>query len=262
MILPYEMFLTRLFNHVMSNFPKLSSNLYVLSDSVMYPLAPQHKQKTRKDYGTKRGRHSTSTSSSFAFDRPSFSHHEDDDNDEDDEDYDTHTPSPILKSSSLSPPNAPLKTSSTKETSSTLGTTSSSFKSKPNSSPFSSRNAYSPQLTNPFLDNPLDAPPRPSNPLLLQSHPSLDITISLSSISPIDHMFETPSPPPPPPPPQPSLMGHLIFFNILDYHGTHCLCCFHNRNLIFSLRDEMHFMFSHVEYLFTTAFASPSPPHH
>ncbi|GJU10418.1 hypothetical protein Tco_1132814 [Tanacetum coccineum] len=85
MILPYGMFLTRLFNHVMSNFPKLSSDRYVLCDRVMYPLAPQHEQKTRKDYGTKRGRHSTSTSSSFAFDRPSFSHHEDDDNDEDDE---------------------------------------------------------------------------------------------------------------------------------------------------------------------------------
>ncbi|GJR96616.1 hypothetical protein Tco_0268790 [Tanacetum coccineum] len=39
-------------------------------------------------------------------------------------------------------------------------------------------------------------------------------------------MFETPSPPPPPtppPPPQPPLMGHPIFFNVLDYHGAHCL---------------------------------------
>ncbi|GJV63117.1 retrovirus-related pol polyprotein from transposon TNT 1-94 [Tanacetum coccineum] len=40
------------------------------------------KGKTRKDYGTKRGRHSTSASASFAFDHPSFSHHVDDDNDE------------------------------------------------------------------------------------------------------------------------------------------------------------------------------------
>ncbi|GJT86053.1 hypothetical protein Tco_1067770 [Tanacetum coccineum] len=74
------------------------------------------------------------------------------------EDDETHTPSPISKSSSPSPPNAPSKTPSTKEASSTLGTTSSSFESKPNSSPFSSRNTPSPQPTNPFLDDPLDAP--------------------------------------------------------------------------------------------------------
>ncbi|GKD28130.1 hypothetical protein Tco_1234344 [Tanacetum coccineum] len=172
-----------------------------------------------------------------------------------------HTPSPITISSSPSPPNAPSKTPSTKETSSTLGTTS-SFESKPHSSPFSLRNTHSPQPTNPFLDNPLDAFPRPSNPLPLPSHPSLDITLSLSPITPLDHMFETPSPPPPPPPPQTPLMGHPIFFNVLDYHGAHCICCFYNRNLILSLRDEMHFMFSHVEYLLTSAFASPSPPFH
>ncbi|GJV37609.1 hypothetical protein Tco_1410086 [Tanacetum coccineum] len=178
------------------------------------------------------------------------------------EDDDTHTPSPIAKSSSPSLPNAPSKTLSTKETSSTLGTTSSSFESKLNSSPFSSRNTPSPQPTNPFLDDPLDAFPRPSNLLPLQSHPSLDTTLFLFPIIPIDHMFKTPSPPPPPPQPQPPLMGHPIFFNILDYHDAHCLCSFHNRNLVLSLRDEMHFMFSHVEFLLTFAFASPSSPHH
>nr|GEV63595.1 hypothetical protein [Tanacetum cinerariifolium] len=179
------------------------------------------------------------------------------------EDDDTHKPSLIAKSSSPSPPNAPSKTSSTKETPSTLGTTSSSFESKPHSLPFSSRNTLSPQPTNPFLDDPLDAPLRPSNLLLLLSHPSLDFTLFLSPITPLDHMFETPSTPPsPPPPPQPPLMGHPILFNIFDYHGTHFLCFFYNRNLILSLRDEMHFMFSHVEYLLTSAFASPSPPHH
>ncbi|GKD03708.1 hypothetical protein Tco_1178682, partial [Tanacetum coccineum] len=134
------------------------------------------------------------------------------------EDDATHTPSPLAKSSSPSPPNAPLKTLSTKDTSSTLGTTSSSFESKPNSSPFSSRNTHSPQPTNPFIDNPLDAPPRPLNLHPLQSHPSLDITLSLLPITPLDHMFETPSPPTP----QPPLIGHPIFFNVLDYHGAHC----------------------------------------
>nr|GFB92217.1 hypothetical protein [Tanacetum cinerariifolium] len=113
------------------------------------------------------------------------------------EDDDTHTPSPLAKSSSPSPPNAPLKTPSTKDTPSTLGTTSSSF-------------------------NPLDAPPRTSNQLPLQSHPYLNIMLSLSPITAFDHMFETPPPPLPPPHQQP-LMGHPIFFTILDYHGAHCL---------------------------------------
>nr|GEX74852.1 hypothetical protein [Tanacetum cinerariifolium] len=44
-----------------------------------------HTQKSRKDYGTKRGRPSTFTSSSSAFGQPSFSHHIDDDNDGNDE---------------------------------------------------------------------------------------------------------------------------------------------------------------------------------
>ncbi|GJR18195.1 hypothetical protein Tco_0966722 [Tanacetum coccineum] len=115
------------------------------------------------------------------------------------------------------------------------------------------------QPTNPFLDDPLDAPLRPSSLLSLQSHPSLDITLSLSPITPLDHMFETQSPPLPP---QPPLMGHPIYFNVLNYHGAHCLCFFNNQNLILYLRDEMHFVFSHMEYLLTSAIASPFPPHH
>nr|GEU65334.1 hypothetical protein [Tanacetum cinerariifolium] len=147
-------------------------NRYVLYDHVMYSLALQHERNTRKDYDTKRGHHFTSASSSSSFDNPSPSYHIDDDNDEDDKDLpqeynDTHTPSPIEKSSSPSPPNAPIKTPSTKDTSFTLGSTSSSFESKPNSSPFSSRNTSSPKPTNPFLDDHLDAPPRHSNPLPL-----------------------------------------------------------------------------------------------
>ncbi|GJT98003.1 hypothetical protein Tco_1093521 [Tanacetum coccineum] len=71
------------------------------------------------------------------------------------DDY-THTPSPLAKSLSPSQPNAPSKTPSTKETSATFGTISTSFESKPYSSPLSSRNTPSPQPTNPFIDNPLD----------------------------------------------------------------------------------------------------------
>ncbi|GJW27115.1 hypothetical protein Tco_0040926 [Tanacetum coccineum] len=105
----------------------------------------------------------------------------------------------VLQSSSPSPPNAPSKTPSTKDTSSTFSIASSSFKSKPQSSPPTSNDTPSPQPSNPFLKNVMDAPPRPSHPLLLQSHPSLDITLSLSLITPLDHILDTPSPPSPQP---------------------------------------------------------------
>ncbi|GJZ98332.1 hypothetical protein Tco_0670785 [Tanacetum coccineum] len=99
----------------------------------------------------------------------------------------TTTPSPITTSSSPSSPNAPLKTPSTKDTSSTFGTTSSLFESKPQSSPPTSNDTPSPQPFNPFLENVMDAPLLP-----LQSHPSLDITLSLSPITPLDHILDTP----------------------------------------------------------------------
>ncbi|GJX20797.1 retrovirus-related pol polyprotein from transposon TNT 1-94 [Tanacetum coccineum] len=86
----------------------------------------------------------------------------------------------------------------------------------------------------------MDVPLRPSNPIPLQSHPSLDITLSLSPIAPLNHTLDTPSPPSPQPSPQPPLMGHPIYFNYHDYHGSTCLCCFHNCNLIFFLRNEMN----------------------
>ncbi|GJX88745.1 hypothetical protein Tco_0340759 [Tanacetum coccineum] len=131
---------------------------------------------------------------------------------------DTAIPSLITKSSSPSPPNAPSKTLSTKDTSSTFGTTSSLFKSKPQSSPPSSNDLPSPQPSNPFLNDIIDAPPRRSNPILLQSHHSLDIALSLSPITPFDHILDTPSPPSPQLPPQPPLIGHPIY---LDYMTKH-----------------------------------------
>ncbi|GJR28460.1 hypothetical protein Tco_1104692 [Tanacetum coccineum] len=82
LILPYGILLTRLFKYVMSSSLELSNDRYVLYDRVMFPLAPHYERKTRKDYGTKRGRPSTSASSSSAFDHPSSSHHIDDDSDE------------------------------------------------------------------------------------------------------------------------------------------------------------------------------------
>ncbi|GJZ11274.1 hypothetical protein Tco_0546033 [Tanacetum coccineum] len=138
------------------------------------------------------------------------------------EDVDTHTPSPMAKFSSPSPPNAPSKTLSTKETSSTLVTTSSSFESKPHSSPSSfssSRNTPFPQPTQSFLMTSLEVLLKKLQTLfhsISVSILTMNITLFLSPFTPLDHMFETPSPPPPPPPPQPPLMGHPIFFNILD----------------------------------------------
>ncbi|GJV75182.1 retrovirus-related pol polyprotein from transposon TNT 1-94 [Tanacetum coccineum] len=59
----------------------------------------------RKDYGTKRGRHSTSASSSSDFDHPLYSHHVDVQDDENDEDSDPipQCPTSALEQDSLSP---------------------------------------------------------------------------------------------------------------------------------------------------------------
>ncbi|GJT50603.1 reverse transcriptase domain-containing protein [Tanacetum coccineum] len=113
----------------------------------------------------------------------------------------TTTPSPTTTSSSPTPPNAPSKNLSTNQTSS------------------SSNEPTSLQLLSPLLDNILDVPPRPSNPQPLQSHPSLDITLSLSPITPLDHIHDTPSPPSPPQP-QPPIMGHPLYYNYHEYHGS------------------------------------------
>ncbi|GKE93563.1 hypothetical protein Tco_1574658, partial [Tanacetum coccineum] len=66
----------------------------------MYPLTDQQERKTRKDSGTKRGRHSTSSSS--AFDHPSSSHLNDDGEDGNDEGTSrASTPSPTQIVNSL-----------------------------------------------------------------------------------------------------------------------------------------------------------------
>ncbi|GJX57079.1 hypothetical protein Tco_0286976 [Tanacetum coccineum] len=109
----------------------------------------------------------------------------------------TTTPFPTTTFSSLTPPNAPSKTPSTNQTSSSQENTSSSYQSKLQISPPSSSEPTSPQPLNPLLDNILDVPPRPSNPQPLQSHPYLDITLSLSPITPLDHIHNTLHPPSP-----------------------------------------------------------------
>nr|GEY26666.1 hypothetical protein [Tanacetum cinerariifolium] len=105
----------------------------------------------------------------------------------------TTTPSHTTTSSSPIPPNTPSKTISTNQTSSSQENTSSSFHSKLQISPPSSHEPTSPHHLNLLLDNISDVPPRPLNPQPLQNHPSLDITLSLSPITPLDHIHETPS---------------------------------------------------------------------
>nr|GEV38766.1 pentatricopeptide repeat-containing protein [Tanacetum cinerariifolium] len=194
--------------------------LYCVANSKNFNLAYYM---TRKDHGMRRGRHSTS--SSFTFDQPSSSHVNDDDDDNDI----TIIPSPTTTSSSLTPPNGPSKTLSTNQTSSSQENTSSSFQSKLQILPSSSNEPTSPQPLNPLHDNILNVPPRPSNPQPLQSHPSLDITLSLTPITPLDQILDTPSPPSPPP---------------TTSHG-----------------DEIKLMFAHPEYLLTTTMYSLSSPH-
>nr|GFA40791.1 hypothetical protein [Tanacetum cinerariifolium] len=163
----------------------------------------------------------------------------------------TTTPSPTTTSLSLTPLNAPSKTTSTNQTSSSQENTSYSFQSKLQISPPSSNEPTFPYTLNPLLDNILDVSPRPLNPQPLQSHPSLDITLSLSLITPLDHIHDTPSPPSLPQP-QPPIMGHPLYYNYHDYHGSNCICCFHNQTLFLTLIDEMNIMFAHLKYLLTT----------
>ncbi|GJZ70957.1 hypothetical protein Tco_0634808 [Tanacetum coccineum] len=91
--------LTRLFKFVMSESPELSNDSYVLYDRVMNPLTPHQERKTRKDHGTRRGRHSTSFSSPF--DQPSSSHLNDDDDGNDEGTSRASTPSPTRFVNSL-----------------------------------------------------------------------------------------------------------------------------------------------------------------
>ncbi|GKF55312.1 hypothetical protein Tco_0165652, partial [Tanacetum coccineum] len=58
----------------------------------------------------------------------------------------------------------------------------------------------SPQPLNPLLDNISNVPPRPLNHQPLQSHPSLDNTLSFSPITPLDHIHDPTLPPSPPQP--------------------------------------------------------------
>ncbi|GJS85678.1 hypothetical protein Tco_0752219 [Tanacetum coccineum] len=89
--LPYGMLLTRLFTHIVSSFPELSNDHYILCDRVMHPIAPHYERKTQTNHGTKRCRSSNPSSSSNVLDHPSSSHHVDKN---DEESFHSNTPSP------------------------------------------------------------------------------------------------------------------------------------------------------------------------
>ncbi|GJU91648.1 retrovirus-related pol polyprotein from transposon TNT 1-94 [Tanacetum coccineum] len=90
---------TRIRHEEEINSPELSNECYVLCDHVMNPLTAYQEQKTRKDHGTRRGRHSTSSSS--AFDQPSSSYINDDNDGNDEGTSCASTPSPTRFVNSL-----------------------------------------------------------------------------------------------------------------------------------------------------------------
>ncbi|GKB50767.1 hypothetical protein Tco_0901520 [Tanacetum coccineum] len=257
-ILPYCMLLTRLFKVIMNENPELYNESYVLYDHVMNPLAAQQERKARKDRGTRRGRHSTSFPS--AFDQPSSSHlNDDDDNGNGEGTSRASTPSPIRYVNSL--------------TNQVPQVFQNPPKIDPHFEPFYTRHTeiinrqvqirdeQRGGLTQKLVEKYQEMRNMeiPSNPQLLQSHPSLDITLSLSSITPLDHILGTSSLPSSPQP-QPPIMGHPLYYNYHDYHRSTCICCSHNQNLFLTLIDEMNIMFAHLEYLLTTAITSHFPP--
>ncbi|GJU91520.1 hypothetical protein Tco_1303943 [Tanacetum coccineum] len=243
--LPYGMFLTRLYRHVMEAYPHLDNGIYNIVDRVMRPLALKQPRRPRSDRG--KARHSVSSSSSHHQGMSSHQHDDDDDNVETSR---ASTPSPNTYLNSLNPldyqnyeipsssqqtdetlfarqttllnqtqqmheemrggfksfgkalkrvfskkknaPNAPSKIPSTKDTSSSAIDY---IPKSPTSSTSLSPNGY--------LNLPTSPPLRVSPPPPTQENASMDITLTLSPIIPLDVQFDTPSPSPP-------IIGHPI----------------------------------------------------
>ncbi|GJS94427.1 hypothetical protein Tco_0801395 [Tanacetum coccineum] len=181
-----------MFKVIMNENPELNNESYVMYDRVMNPLAAQQERKPRKDRGPRRGRNSNSSSS--AFDQPSSFYLNDDNDDGNGEGTSrASTPSPIHYVNSLTnqvpqvfqnPPNI-----------------------DPHLEPFYTRQTEIINRQVHIRDEQRSGlrknwknflTPRLLNPQPLQSHPSLDITLSLSLITPLDHIHDTPSPPSPP----------------------------------------------------------------
>ncbi|GJT35830.1 hypothetical protein Tco_0926249 [Tanacetum coccineum] len=160
-----------------------------------------------------------------------LSNSNDDDTSSDDDDFEN-----------VDAPNAPSKTPSAKDTSSS---SIDYIPKSPTSSTSLSPNGYLNPQTSP--------PPRVSPPHLTQENASMDIIVTLLQITPLDVQFNTTSSSPP-------IVGHPIPCNLLEAHEDSCLCCIHNRTLIFGLRDELQYMFSHIEHMLSQPPTTIIPP--
>nr|GEU35825.1 ribosomal protein L7Ae/L30e/S12e/Gadd45 [Tanacetum cinerariifolium] len=96
--LPYGMFLTRLYRHIMEHYPHLNNDIYNVVDHVMCPLALKQTRKPRSD--REKARQFVSSTSAH-YNRRSSSRQRDDD--EDDGASRASTPSPTTYLSSLKP---------------------------------------------------------------------------------------------------------------------------------------------------------------
>ncbi|GJS01326.1 hypothetical protein Tco_0317834 [Tanacetum coccineum] len=93
--LPYSMFLTRLYRHVMETYPYLENGICDIVNRVMHPLALKQTRRPRSD----RGKACHSVSSSSSHHQGTLSHQHDDD--EDVETSRASTPSPTTYLNSL-----------------------------------------------------------------------------------------------------------------------------------------------------------------
>ncbi|GKA33929.1 hypothetical protein Tco_0720358 [Tanacetum coccineum] len=100
--LPYGMFLTRLYRHIMEAYPHLDNGIYDISDRVMRPLALKQTRRPRSD--RRKARHSVSSSSSHHH-GTSSRQHDDDDDDDNAKTSRASTPSPNTYLNSLDPLN-------------------------------------------------------------------------------------------------------------------------------------------------------------
>ncbi|GKA48081.1 hypothetical protein Tco_0741039, partial [Tanacetum coccineum] len=139
---------------------------------------------------------------------------------------DTTTPSPKFQVSSPSAPNASSKTPSTKDTSS------SSIDYTPKSPTL-----LSSPSTNGYLNSPLPHPPRVPPPSPTQAPNSMEITISLSPITPLDVHHNSPSLSQP-------IIGHPISWNLLKVHGSCSSDPFGNDR---EQEESGHFLWEDVE---------------
>ncbi|GKB42255.1 hypothetical protein Tco_0887197 [Tanacetum coccineum] len=96
--LPYGLFLTRIFRHVMEHYPHLDNGIYDVVERVMRLLALRQTRRPRSDRG--KARHSVSLTSAH-HNRGSLSHQGDDD--KDDGASRASTPSPTTYLNSLGP---------------------------------------------------------------------------------------------------------------------------------------------------------------